>query len=89
MKFKDNANFLSSSASWVFTIVQTNELLQSICFILSAISTVFTIAYTVYRWYNKSKEDGKITIEEVKELKDDVTDKVEDFYKDLPKKEDK
>ena len=89
MKFKDNVNFLSSSVSWIFTIVQTSELLQCICFILSAISTAFTIAYTVYRWYNKSKEDGNITIKEVKELKDDVTDNIEEFYKELPKKEDK
>lgn len=89
MKFKDNVNFLSSSTSWIFTIIQTNELLQMICFILSIVSTAFTIAYTIYRWYNKSKADGKITIDEIKNLKDDLDDDIENFYKNLPKKEDK
>lgn len=77
MKFKDNINYLSSGASWLFTLVQTNQLLQSIMFVLSIVSTLFTIAYTVYRWYNKAKEDGKITLDEVKELHDETKDDVE------------
>lgn len=89
MKFKENANYLSTGVSWVFTIAQTKEVLQCVCFVLSAVATAFTIAYTVWRWYNNAKKDGKITITEVKDLKDQVTDEVDKFYQNLPKKEDK
>lgn len=79
MKFKDNINYLTSGASWIFTIVQTNQLLQSIMFVLSIISTLFTIAFTIYRWYNKANKDGHISVEEIKELHDDVKDDFQDL----------
>ena len=89
MKIKGYMNHVSTSASWVFTIIQTNEMLQCICFIMSIIATAFTIAYTVWKWYNNAKKDGKITMDEVKDLKNKLDDEIEDFYKNLPKKEDK
>lgn len=73
MRVKENAGFLSAGASWIFTIAQTNEIFQFIMLILSILSTIFTLAYTLYRWYNKAKEDGKITSEEIEELRDDVS----------------
>lgn len=75
---KFNYGFLSSGASWICTIAQTNEMFQFIMLILSILSTLFTIAYTVYKWYNKAKEDGKITPNEVEELKDDLDEILND-----------
>lgn len=51
---------VGSAASWICTIAQTNE--------------IFTIAFTIYKWYNKAKEDGKITKEEIEDLADDISE---------------
>ncbi len=65
---------IGSLTSWAFTIAQTNEILQFIMFIMSIISTAFTIAFIIFKWYNKAKEDGKITKEEIEDLMDDISD---------------
>ena len=68
---------IGSVTSWAFTIAQTNEILQFIMFIMSIISTAFTIAFIIYKWYNKAKEDGKITKDEVNDLIDNISDALE------------
>lgn len=65
---------IGSLSSWLLTIAQTNEIMQLIMFIMSIISTAFTIAFIVYKWYNKAKEDGKITKDEIDDLMDDISD---------------
>lgn len=65
---------IGSVTSWAFTIAQTNEILQFIMFIMSIISTGFTIAFIIYKWYNKSNKDGKITKDEVHELIDNISE---------------
>lgn len=65
---------VGSISSWVFTIVQTNEVFQFVMLILSTMSTLFTLAFTIYKWYNKAKEDGKITKDEINDLMDDISD---------------
>jgi Na+/melibiose symporter-like transporter len=65
---------IGSVTSWAFTIAQTNEILQFIMFIMSIISTAFTIAFIIFKWYNKAKEDGKITKEEIEDLADDISE---------------
>ena len=53
-------------------ITQVNELFQLIQVIVGVVSGLFAIAYTIYKWYTKAKKDGKITVEEIDELKDDL-----------------
>ena len=65
---------VGSAASWICTIAQTNEIFQFAMLILSILSTLFTIAFTIYKWYNKAKEDGKITKEEIEDLADDISE---------------
>ena len=65
---------VGSVSSWIFTIAQTNEVFQFAMLILSILSTLFTIAFTIYKWYNKAKEDGKITKEEIEDLADDISE---------------
>lgn len=83
---KDNKGVLGTALTWVCTIAQTNEVFQMGMLILSIISTIFSLAYTVYKWYNKAKQDGKITKQEMKDLYDDLAD---DFSVLSDKKEDK
>ena len=49
------------------TGIQTNELLQTISLILTIIGTVITIVMALLNWWNRSKKDGKIDKEEIKD----------------------
>ena len=79
---KDNITYgICGSIMAVCGITQTSELFQLIQVIIGVISALFAIAYTIYKWYNKAKEDGKITKEEVKDLIDDLQDTLQDKEK--------
>ena len=72
---KDNIlSAIGSVSSWVLTMAQTNEAFQLIMLILSILSTLFTRAFTFYKWYNKAKEDGKITKDEIEDLTKDISE---------------
>ena len=58
----------------IFTAVQTDEVLRWISFGITLLSAIITIAYNIWKWWRKSKKDGKITIDEVDELVDIVKD---------------
>ena len=61
---------------------QSNEILQAIQIILSIITFIITILYTIWRWYKNAIDDNsdggkKITKKEINELVDDVKKEVE------------
>ena len=69
---RNSLNFIiggvASSLSAVGTSIQTNEVLQIISLVLTILGTLITfIVLPLLNWYIKSKKDGKITIDEVKE----------------------
>lgn len=50
------------------TATQTNELLQTISLIVTIVGAVISmIVVPLLSWYNKAKQDGKITTEELEE----------------------
>ena len=70
---KDNLfNYASAGFTWVLTAMQTDKILSYINVILAIITTLITLAYTIYKWYKKASQDGEITAEELEELKDDI-----------------
>lgn len=76
----------------LLTASQTNELLQWISLALTILTTIVTLAFTIYKWWVKAKADGKITYEEVEELIKDI-DKAksdtENIIKSVTKEEEK
>ena len=67
---------------------QSNEILQAIQIILSIITFVLTILYTIWRWYKNAVNDNsdggkKITKKEIDELVDEVKDKVDENHKEV------
>ena len=68
-------DFLTEICSGFFTIIQTNELFQLISLILTCVASAISIIYTFILWYKKAKEDGKITKEEIEELKEKIKKK--------------
>lgn len=77
MKQHDFLNWLGCGFGTILTAVQTNQIFQTISLILTCIATALTIAYTVWKWWKKASEDGKIDEEEVKDLIDIVEDSKE------------
>ena len=72
---KDNLlAILGIGVQAIFTAVQTDEVLRRISFGITILSALITIAYNIYKWWRKSKEDGKISMDEVDELVDIVKD---------------
>lgn len=74
-------DFLTETFGVILTIIQSNELFQLISLILTCLATVISIAYTFYIWYKKAKEDGKITKEEIEELKEKIKRKGNNLWK--------
>ena len=61
---------------------QTNEVLKAIQIVLSIITFLVTLAYTVWKWYRKAtdeKSDGgkKITKNEIDDLMNNIKDEVD------------
>lgn len=81
MKSNDYLSYVGSVFGTICTALQTDEVLRYIQLGLTILSTLFAIAFTIYKWWKKANEDGKITSEEVKELKDDIVDVLDDKEK--------
>ena len=71
---KEHLDILGIGLQAIFTAIQTDEVLRRISFGFTLVSVILTIAYNIWRWWRKSKEDGKISIDEVDELVDIVKD---------------
>lgn len=74
MKNNNVLEWLGNGLAVVFTAIQDNQVFQIISFVLTSLSVALTIAFTIYKWYNNAKQDGKITPDEIDELVDDLTD---------------
>ena len=66
-------DYLCESVAVVTTLTQTQQAFQIVSLILTCIATLFSICFTVYNWYKKSKEDGKIDTDEMKEISDNIS----------------
>ena len=81
----DYQSYVCNGIGIVFSAIQTNEVLSWISWIVTLIATVLSISFTLWKWWKKASEDGKITKEEVEELGDIVEqskDKIEEVNKD-------
>lgn len=71
---KEHLDILGIGLQAIFTAIQTDEVLRWISFGFTLVSVILTIAYNIWRWWRKSKEDGKISIDEVDELGEIIKD---------------
>ena len=71
---KEHLDILGIGIQAIFTAVQTDEVLRWISFGFTLVSVILTIAYNIWRWWKKSKEDGKISMKEVDELGEIIKD---------------
>ena len=89
---KNDNNALSWICSFVtiFTSMTLEDVVRIVMLIVGCISAIVSLGYNVYCWYRKAKKDGKIDMDEAKELKD-IVDSGIDSIKSLTdnNKEDK
>lgn len=80
MKYwKFNIGYLTTLFSLFLTSFQYNEIFQVIQLVLTIVSLLITIAYSVWTWYKKAAADGKITTDEIKDGINIVADGVEEI----------
>ena len=72
MKSKDLFSWTGTAIGTILTAIQENPVMQYIQLGLTILSTLVAIAFTIWKWWKKAKQDGKIDDEEVDELIDNV-----------------
>lgn len=72
----DYLSWIGSVFGTILTAVQSDQIFQYISLGLTILSTLIAISYTIWKWWRKAKEDGKIDEEEVKDLLDQIDDVV-------------
>lgn len=76
MKSNDLLCWLGSVVGTITTVLQADEIMRWVQLGLTIVSTIVALVYTIWKWYRKAKQDGKITEDEVDELIDNVNDVV-------------
>lgn len=72
MKHDELVGWGGTAFGAVMTALQAEPVLHIIQAILTIIGLLITIGYTLWKWYRKASEDGKITVDEVDGLFDDL-----------------
>lgn len=70
----------------IMTSLQAEPLLHVIQAVLTIVGLLITIAYTLWKWYKNASKDGKITIDEVDELMDNLHNIKEETIDDKNRK---
>ena len=63
---------LSSVWGFIFSAINSDELTSILITILTIISILFNIAYTIWKWYKNAMKDGKIDKDDVDDLMNDL-----------------
>lgn len=73
----NNAPAVVSAASAMFLATGiTLEAVQIIYYILAGLAILFSLSFTVWKWYKAAKADGKITAEEIEDLEKQVKETI-------------
>ena len=70
----DYLSWIGSVFGTILTAIQSDVIFQYISLGLTILSTLIAISYTIWKWWRKAKEDGKIDEEEIKDLGDQIGD---------------
>ena len=82
---RDALEISGNGIMYILTITQTKEVFELISLILSIAISVLILVSKLVTWFKKSKADGKITSEEVKDAVDIVSDSVNDIKNKIDK----
>lgn len=74
-------DILGNTGAVFFTALQIDtvgiqDAISIICLVLTCVSVLLSIVSKVINWYNKSKQDGHISQEEIKEIAEEIRDEI-------------
>ena len=79
---------IGTTLSAIGTATQTQEILQIVSLIITILGGIISfIVIPILNWYRKAKEDGKITIDEIKEGAETLEDGINKLDKEIKEKE--
>ena len=78
MKDNNSPAVLSAITAMFLAAGITLEAVQIIYYILAGLAILFSLSFTIWKWYKAAKADGKITIDEIEDLEKQVKDKLGD-----------
>lgn len=87
-KFMDIFEISGNGFMYVLTATQTKEIFEIISLVLSILISILIIVSKIINWYQKAKEDGKITSDEIKDGIDIIVDGAQDIKDKIEDKED-
>lgn len=64
--------WVGTAIGTISTALQVDQFLHTLQAILTVITLVISLSYTIWKWYKKASKDGKITKDEVDELFDNL-----------------
>lgn len=88
MNTRNTISWVCSIFTGITALMSTNEVAQLILMILGIVSACISLAYNIYVWYTKVKSDKKISVDEVKELKDILDKGLKDIENTIDKEND-
>ena len=68
-----------NALQYVFSALQSNEILQYIEFGVSILTSIILIGCRIWHWYKSAKKDGKIDEEEIDELVQIAEEELDDL----------
>lgn len=77
MKIKEKLGYMCTGFIAILTALQDNAIYQIVNMILVILSLLINIIYTIYKWYKKANQDGRIDIDEVGDLLDGVKNELD------------
>ena len=90
MKDNNAPALVSAVTAMLLTAGITLEAVQIIYYILAGLAILFSISFTIWKWYKSASADRKITAEEIADLAEQVSselDKAKDIVDDISKKD--
>lgn len=79
---------IGTTLSFVGTAIQTNEILQNISLVITIIGGIITFfILPLLNWYHKSKQDGKIDNDEIKDGINIIVDGTKKIKDEIGKKD--
>lgn len=85
-------NYIASVVACITTAIQSNEIFSYVSLLLTILSIVVSLAFTIYRWYKVATTDGRIDNEEIDELMKNINEdvnEINDAVNNFDKKENK
>ena len=84
---KDKLNYIFDTLAIVGTLVQTEHVFQIISLVLTCISVILSLTLTIYKWYKRAKQDGKIDGEEINSAISEINKAVDEIKHTINKED--